>query len=122
MRNIVAGVALLCSIIALGSCTHQSTMPELPAVSFSKEILPIFIGNCTQPGCHGSDASSEVFPLTTYDEITQAGIIPGNAVGSTIYKSISGRGLVQAMPPNNYLSENDLQTVYIWIQQGAKNN
>ena len=98
MKSVVLSLVLFCSMFLMGSCTHQAPVTEIPAISFSKEVLPIFIGNCTQPGCHGSDAYSEVFPLTSYDEITQAGIIPGNALGSTIYKSISGRGLVQSMP------------------------
>ena len=122
MKYIASCIILVCAAISLGACSHTTPMPEIPAISFSKEVLPIFLGNCTQSGCHGSDINSEAFPLTSYDNIVQNGIIPRDAVGSSIYQSISGRGLVQAMPPSKSLAENDLQSIYIWIQQGAKNN
>lgn len=98
-------------------------MPDSPLVIFSKEVQPIILGNCTMSGCHTSGDNSGVFPLSTYDDIvTNGGVIAKNATGSNLYQSISSRGLAQQMPPSKYLSEADLQTIYLWIMQGAKNN
>ena len=96
-------------------------MPETPAVSFSKDVLPIFLGNCTQPGCHGTEGRRR--GLNNYSEIMSYGITPNNATSSKVYRVMSARGIsTSRMPPSGVMNEGDLQTVYIWIQQGAKNN
>jgi len=122
-KNLFVSVFLICFMLFLDSCTHNINVPDLPAVSFSKDVLPILIGNCDQATCHSSSASAELFPLDNYQDVMQYGeITPHDALSSNLYKSVSGRGLVSQMPPDKPLAEADLQTIFLWIQQGAKNN
>jgi len=48
----------------------------------------------------------------------------GDAHGSNLYQTISNHGFVDAMPPDPLppLSTDQIKLVYIWIEQGAKNN
>ena len=112
---------LTAAVTLLISCSHKVDVPLTPEVSFSKDVLPVFIGNCDQPGCHSGNKRK---PLDSYSYIMSYGqVSPYNAIGSKIYKVMSARGIFTSrMPPSGVMNESDLQAVYLWIQQGAKNN
>lgn len=114
--------SILCLII-LSSCKHEPVIPETPAISYQSDIQPIIIGNCTQDGCHGN-VNPEDFSLLNYDEVmSNTEIRPKNAQGSKLYKVINGAG-EERMPraPNSPLTDQQIQLIYLWIMQGAKNN
>ena len=121
MKIYVTLFILTTSAILFLSCAHKVDVPLTPTVSFSKDVLPVFIGNCDQPGCHSGNRRK---PLDNYSYIMSYGqVTPYNAVGSKIYKVMSARGIFTSrMPPSGVMNEGDLQNIYIWIQQGAKNN
>ncbi len=122
MKLTTALFLVLCSMIIIASCTHPISVPPTPTVSFAKDVLPIFIGNCDQTNCHSGVKRRAA--LNNYNTImTYGSISPYNALGSKIYKDMSARGLLsKQMPPTGPIAEGDLQTVFLWIQQGAKNN
>ena len=115
---IIAGVFFL-----LGSCTHNPDLESIRDISFSSDIQPIIAGNCTQSGCHNDQGDSE-FSLITYDDVINNGEVrAGNANGSKLYKAISNHSdKIMPPPPSLELSSDQIKLVYIWIEQGAKNN
>jgi hypothetical protein len=116
----IAGIFFLIS-----SCVHETDLSTLKTVSFASDIQPILAGNCTQSDCHGGSGHEELFPLVTYDDVISNGEIKaGDAHGSKLYRVISNHGFEQTMPPSPLalLSSDQIKLVYIWIEQGAKNN
>jgi hypothetical protein len=104
--------------ISFQACKHPADLSAVPEISFSGQIQPLIIANCSKSGCHGESAY-ERFPLTTYDEIIRDGqVIPGQAHGSNLYDVI----LNGTMPQDGKLSNETIQLIYVWIEQGAKNN
>lgn len=114
-------LTLLFIMIFIVACRHDAIIPESPPVSFKNDVQSIIISNCTKSGCHGN-TNNEEFTLLTYNDVMNNGeIIPGNAKESKLYKSITGKG-EKMMPPDYSLSSNQLQIIFFWITQGAKNN
>ncbi|MBK6640034.1 MAG: hypothetical protein KBH11_01950 [Bacteroidia bacterium] len=115
--TIIAGIVAL---LFFQSCTRESDLTNYPVVSFTNEVQPIIVGNCAQSGCHGQN--DEEFPLTSYDEISGR-VEPGNGRKSQIYRVITGRAL-EFMPPSpsDPLTEDQIRSIFVWIEQGAQNN
>ena len=106
------------------SCQHETHLSQLKAASYSSDIQAIFAGNCTKSGCH-SDNHDDAFSLTTYDDVISRGHIrAGNASGSNLFNVISNHSFGNKMPPPPLpmLSNDQIKIIYIWIEQGAKNN
>ena len=108
-------------IIVLSSCKHETDVAMNPIVSFTNEIKPILNNNCTQSGCHGSENFTKIQLLTYDDVIKNGGVGDGNALGTKLYKRITGKG-ADIMPPSSPLNDLDIKRILLWIQQGAKNN
>jgi hypothetical protein len=114
-------LALLIGTISLNSCKHEVDLTGVPEISFSNDIQLILSGNCSMNGCHGSDAGSE-FPLVTYENVMNEGDVKsGNAHGSDLYKVLLRTG-DERMPPNGPLSDIQIKKIFLWIEQGAKDN
>ena len=114
----------ICIILFLNSCTHKTDVASIREIFFGLDIQPIVAGNCTQSGCH-NDRGDARFPLITYnDVISRGGVNAGDARGSKFYKVISNHSGGRPMPPPPLplLSSDQIKLVYIWIEQGAKNN
>ena len=103
------------------SCKHP--VPEGPPMSFSKDVQPIITANCTQSGCHGTTNTQE-FTLLSYDDVIRHGRVrPGDALKSELYQVITENDPEDRMPRDNPpLSDGQIKTIYLWIQQGALNN
>ena len=71
-------------------------------------------------GCHNGAGYDEAFPLDNYDDVAKH-VIAGNARNSEIYRSVANR-TDRLMPPNGPLADEDIMMIYLWIEQGAKNN
>ena len=121
MKTIRLTAAAFAATLIL-SCVHKSDIPSEPQISFSQQVQPIIIGNCTQEGCHGTNKGGEEerLELLTYANVARL-VSPGNARQSRLYRAITGNG-AGTMPPAGYMSEANIQTIYLWIEQGAKNN
>ena len=114
---------VIASVLILAGCSHTPVIPASPAVSFSKDVQPLIIANCSMSGCHNSAGGGELFPLATYSDIASGDmIVPGNAKSSRLYQAINGGGGDASMPPSGSLSNDDILLIYLWIEQGAKNN
>ena len=84
-------------------------------VSFSQDVWPILEEYAL--AAHGGKGG--VF-LESYKDIMEY-IESGNPESSLLYRALIGDGMKQ-MPPGNPLPDELIQTIYNWIEQGAKEN
>lgn len=105
------------------SCKHKTDFNNLTEVSYANNIAPIISSNCSASGCHGS-SEFQKFSLSTYDGLMNGGITAGSPEKSKLYKVLKTLNKEDIMPkkPFNELSEKQIQLIYVWIGQGAKNN
>jgi hypothetical protein len=110
---------------ALTGCAREE------AVSFSQDVKPIIDKNCLachQEGGKGFEASG--FSMVTYDELmkgTKFGpmIISGDSAGSNMIVLMEGRADPSISMPHGTMdpvAKADIETIRIWVDQGAKNN
>ena len=106
------------------ACHHDTDLSSIRTISYQSDISTIIIGKCGSSNCHGSENKS----LIGYDHLISYGNIKaGNAWKSKLYTMCKGSGfsgLVNKMPPSGSpgLSNEELKMIFVWIQQGAKNN
>jgi uncharacterized membrane protein len=112
-----------------GAATQQATTgasnpaaPAAGAVSFSKDIAPIFQDSCVN--CHGGEKTSKALDLKTFASVmagSQNGavIVPGDAAHSKLVQSVqSGK-----MPKRGTkLTPEQIQLLVDWVNAGAQNN
>lgn len=113
--------ALFCSVLFFSSCRHDADFSGAPEISFKYEVQSIIIGNCTESGCHASGSDSPG-SLVTFEEI-QKRVSPGDPRNSQLYERVVGKS-GSIMPPSSRtpLTNDQIRSIYIWIEQGAKNN
>ncbi|MEX0680785.1 MAG: c-type cytochrome domain-containing protein [Balneolales bacterium] len=103
--------------------------PEEDA-SFKTHVLPIFEDNCTF--CHSSDSPQNGVALDSYQAVMQSVgqqygrsvVEPGDADASPIYNKINPNPQHGVRMPfeSTPLSDNQIETIRDWINDGAPNN
>jgi uncharacterized membrane protein len=124
MNNRVLSVVFSGLFLLLASCRHETDVSAYADISFVSDIQPIIASNCTQSGCHSAQ-SEEVFSLVTYNDVIDRGEVKaGNAHKSKLYQAVSNHGSEKIMPPPPLamLTSDQIKLIYLWIEQGAKNN
>lgn len=118
--TIACGIA---GLVFSSSCKHTPQFNDMAQVSYVASIAPIINSNCTFSGCHG-DLGTQKFKLLSYEGVISAGVEPGKPHNSKLYKSLVSLNSEEIMPkqPYNELTEKQIQLIYVWIGQGAKNN
>ncbi len=125
MQRILA-LALLCLSLLLPACSGDSPTGG-DGVSFSAEVQPIFDANCG--ACHPPAGGLDLSPAGSYSNLvsvvsTEYGVMrvqPGDPYNSVLYGKASGESFPGAMPPVN-LSAMEIETILLWIQEGALDN
>jgi cytochrome c5 len=91
-------------------------------VSFSGNVFPIFEAKCNK--CHGVERVKEGLDMTTYDNLMAGSfngpvVVPGNADESLLVELI-----VRGKMPNRgtKATDEELQIIRDWVNQGALNN
>lgn len=115
---------VLCSLwlLCATACRHDPLTPlsDAPTISFSNDVQPLIISNCTESGCHGF--GGHAFTLQTYDNIMSR-VKAADPHGSSLYNAITANTLnTMPKPPYPRLTDTQIKTIYLWILQGAKNN
>jgi WD40 repeat protein len=94
------------------------------AVSYDKEIEPIFYKHCTT--CHSGSVKKSKFDIGTYEGLIKGGrrgspVVPGKSMSSPIVKYL-GRTEKPFMPPKGEepITPQEFALVRLWIDQGAK--
>ncbi|QSX37960.1 c-type cytochrome domain-containing protein [Shewanella sedimentimangrovi] len=130
LSNKVSLMLLLGAGVVLSGCSRQ--------VSYQEEVLPILRTSCFSCHVAGEGAQNAGLILNSYSSMmagTKMGpvVVPGSAASSTLYLVISHNvdPKIQ-MPPHHDdkmaqgqgepLSMEQIDTIKLWIDQGAKNN
>lgn len=111
------------------SCYYDEMPPEaidtapLPdVVSYSKDIQPLWDQDCIS--CHKPNATPpDLTAANSYSALTVNNkyVIPGNAAGSKLHKSLVGDGAA-IMPTSGKWSDSKIALVDKWINDGALKN
>jgi len=122
-----AGNLVLSSLIplVLTACGGE------PAISFSQDVKPIIDKHCVV--CHQPDGQGEVasgFDMTSYEGLMEGAmfgpmIIAGDVEGSNMLVLMEGRADPSISMPHGQrdpVPAQDIQTIRLWIEQGANNN
>ncbi len=113
------------ALSVLAGCAREET------VSFSQDVRPILDQNCIachQEGGEGFIASG--FSMMTYEDLmrgTNAGpmVVAGDSLGSNMIVLMEGRADPSISMPHGAMEpvgKADIETIRVWIDQGAKNN
>jgi mono/diheme cytochrome c family protein len=91
-------------------------------VSFSRDILPILTSQCGS--CHGGQGG---LWLTTYEQVMVGGqsgavVVPGQSSQSLLYLRVSGDKPPQMPLDAAPLTQNQIDAIRKWIDEGAPKN
>jgi uncharacterized membrane protein len=92
-------------------------------IYFQQQVLPILLSNCTMSGCHDDASHQDGVILTSYEKvIATADIRPGRPSDSDLYEVLVETDPDKKMPrpPRTPLTQQQVQIIYQWIQQGAQ--
>jgi len=117
--------------IGLAGCERQ--------ISYADDVQPIFLEHCVE--CHnqaGEGSTASGFNVQDYDSVMSgtkfgAVVVPGSSMSSSLYLIIANKTAPEIqMPPHHKeslsvgrgaaLSKDKVESIRIWIDQGAKNN
>jgi hypothetical protein len=102
--------------------TTGSQVHVVDSVCFANDILPVFVSNCTFSNCHDAISHTENYRFTDYAYIVSRGIVPKNASSSKVYQVLNASGEDRMPPPPyNGLLQAQKDSIFKWINQGAKN-
>ena len=137
-RQLVYLIIMSVSLLLILSCKHPygdladsvtqigdtSTPCDATKIYFQQQVLPILVSNCAMSGCHDDATHKEGVVLTSYQKVmATTQVRPGNPGNSKLYKVIVDPDPGDRMPepPQNPLTQQQIQVIYAWIQQGAQN-
>ncbi len=91
-------------------------------IEYNRDVRPILSDHCFQ--CHGPDRAKRKggFRLDLEEEARKA-LVPGKPGASELYKRITATDDKERMPPSKFarpLSLSQIDTLWRWIDQGAK--
>ena len=132
MQHALSKILMIAPVAFLAGCGQGE-------ISFADDVQPIFDKNCVR--CHGEAGEGvEVsdFQMVDYNSVmkgTALGqvVVPGSRMSSALYLVVAGKTAPEIrMPPHNdesfaegrgtMLSARMIETIGLWIDQGAKNN
>ena len=111
------------AVLGLAACAPSG-------VSYSKEVQPILAKNCSE--CHASGQKGFVasgLDTTSYQNLMKGGkfgplIKPGDALSSALNMLVEGRVHASIQMPHGRekLPAKDVETLKVWVNEGAKDN
>ncbi len=117
-KNVWLAVAALGVVLFVAACKKEY-IQNVNDVCFQQEVLPIFQSNCTQSGCHNSSSRQSGYDFSNYEGIMRA-VSPSDYKGSTVYQITTTPFGIMPPSPYNRLSDEQITTIALWIDQGAK--
>jgi mono/diheme cytochrome c family protein len=122
-----------CNIAKFEIWIRDTTFTEPPGgipcdpdtVYFENTILPLLQSSCGIAGCHDPSSAQDDVILTDYASIIETGDVdPFDPDGSDLYEVLveDDPDKIMPPPPRNPLTNDQIQSVYSWIIQGALNN
>ncbi|MBI5908625.1 MAG: hypothetical protein HY848_01520 [Betaproteobacteria bacterium] len=111
------------AVLAVAACAPAG-------VSYNKDVQPILAKNCAEchaPGQKGFAASG--LDTTSYQGLMKGGkfgqlVKPGDALTSALNMLVEGRVHASIQMPHGRekLPAKDIETLKVWVNEGAKNN
>ena len=131
IRTGTSGKWLLLAVLPIAMAGALTACAREEAVSFSQDVKPIIDKNCL--ACHkegGEGFEASGFSMLTYDDLmkgTKFGpmIISGDSAGSNMIVLMEGRADPSISMPHGSMDpvrKADIETLRLWVDQGAKNN
>lgn len=113
---------------AVGSMGDNDSTAVSDTVSFADQVLPVFQAGCAGGACHvpGPEASTGL-SLKDYASVISGSaarqvVIAGNAQDSELIKRLEGRSQPSMPIGRTPLSQETIQLIRDWIDQGAMDN
>jgi uncharacterized membrane protein len=128
IRAMYLAVPLLISA-GLSSC-DKAEQPRFQKVTYADDVEPIIQKHCAvchvsgQPGARESgllmDSYESLMKGTPFGQV----INPGSAMSSSLYILVSGKDRLTVTMPHgkNPLSDEEIETIRVWIENGAVEN
>ncbi len=124
---LISKATVLILLLSLSSCYYDEevVIPEVVLdpvedVSFANEIQPIFTEFCA--ACHPGVAPPDLTEGNSYAAIINGDIVPNDLIASLLYQTLITTDSNELMPPGGALSNEDINLVKSWIEQGALDN
>ncbi len=131
-EKLLLKVGILALSMQLSGCTRAE-------VSFSSDVQPLFEKHCIE--CHdstGEGVTASGFSVRDYDNVmkgTRLGevVVSGSSISSTLYLVVAHKTAPEIHMPPHYihawakgrgppLSNDEIEIIQTWIDQGAKDN
>ena len=105
------------SCVPIDSATYSN-----PKACFQRDIIPVLLSSCAISGCHDAITAEEEFKFIDYPNVLRA-VSAYNPTNSKLYEVITRTDLEDRMPPPPYnaLPEQQIDSIYSWIKNGAMN-
>lgn len=126
---------LVLALLFTQACKHDPVMtgPVEPTpnmcdpdtVYFDKDVLPIIRSSCGMELCHDPITMTNGVQITSYESIFESDlVVPGDPAASKMYMMMTSTDPTMIMPPipRGPISDNNIETIRIWIAQGALDN
>jgi hypothetical protein len=128
MKKIIQYLTMLTVGLMATSCYYDEMPPEavipLPeTVSYSADIQPLWDQDCIS--CHKpGQTAPDLTAANSFSALTANSkyVIPGNAAGSKLHKSLTGDGASIMPSEAGKWSPSKIELVDKWINAGALNN
>ncbi|MGH2566816.1 MAG: c-type cytochrome domain-containing protein [Bacteroidota bacterium] len=119
-------VWMVAGLFALGTLTLIAQQSGKKKISFEKEVFPVLKSNCLP--CHlEENENPSGLALDNYEKLMKGGehgntVVPGKPKESNLYlKLLPNPPFGKQMARNKKkLTEEEVQTIFEWIEQGAK--
>lgn len=134
------GLFLLASVACAGDGTGLDEADGGDEVTLSRDVQPIFTGNCVFSGCHAGSSPEQGMSLSagqTFGSVVNVAamelpsmnrVTPSEPDNSYLVHKVQGThlsvgGSGSQMPLNRSpLSQSDINLIRAWIQAGAQSN
>ena len=119
MRKVIFFTTGLLIAVLSGCSNYEIPIPPCPegtsGVSFKGDIQPIFNSKCLS--CHSGSQSPDLREGWSYDELIEGGYVaePDFACESILYQKFFGTH-------DGRVSDDQLNEILGWIQEGAQDN
>jgi len=120
------------SVIIFLTCLYIVGCVTTPQISYQRDVHPIFVDKCI--ACHtppnGEGYRKTGLDMESYETLMEGSIygpaiVPGNSRKSPINMLVEGRAgnLSSEMKVRHTpITDHEITTLHIWVEQGAKNN
>lgn len=127
MKKISLILVVFISVITTQCVKHKAEEVVVPCESgttyFENDVQPLLNSSCAMSGCHDSKTKAEGYDFSNYNA-TMKSVTAGKPNSSELYEVVLSKNGRVKMPPKNYpaLNNSQVEILYNWIAQGAKNN